>query len=124
MRREFDLTYETASKRKYRWIADVGGAKFKLYIPKERFPDDVPNRIQVVIATDVLDPIMGQADLSSIVELAEQHSETVRYTPVGNSGAWTIGEPYIPASVLPQPVPKRLGIAVKRIPPSESIADK
>ncbi|NJN63792.1 MAG: hypothetical protein HC882_02200 [Acidobacteria bacterium] len=35
----------------------------------------------------------------------EEHTQTVRYRPLGDSAAWEIGEPYVPFEALDSPPP-------------------
>lgn len=46
------------------------------------------------------------------VERHEDHTQTVRYRPLGDPKSWEIGEPYVPKSQLGNPYPERLILLV------------
>jgi hypothetical protein len=51
--------------------------------------------------------------INVVIGRCTDHTQTVRYTPVGDdSKNWEIGEPYIPMSILPTPIPDLLRIEV------------
>ena len=108
----YELRYDKETDNKYRWIADVEGVAFKLYIPQAVLPDPYPRRILVSVETDPKRAASTKANLKVVVEHVEEHTETIRYAPVGDPKTWQIGEPYIPRAVLRQPWPKQLHIAV------------
>lgn len=108
----YDLFYNKETDNKYRWIADVAGVAFKLYIPQAVLPHPHPQRIRVWIETSPKEAANIKANLKVTVALVEAHTETVRYAPVGDPKNWQLGEPYVPQSILPRPWPKRLHVAV------------
>lgn len=110
---------------KLRWWADVDGVSFKLYIPKWRVPLPWPVRLEVVV-----DERAGKAEVAptqqirsgsaaleepiiATVEKVAEHTETVRYRPVGSPDTWEMGEPYVPYAILSSPVPDRLRVEVR-----------
>jgi len=44
-------------------------------------------------------PYLRTSTIVSYVERFEEHTETLRYRPVGDDNEWEIGEPYIPYSL-------------------------
>ncbi len=46
------------------------------------------------------------------VEFDGIHTQTVRYTPIGDPERWEVGQPYVPISVLPFDYPRRLILRV------------
>jgi hypothetical protein len=36
-----------------------------------------------------------------VVKRVSEHTETIRYAPIGDPTYWEIGEPYIPRSLIP-----------------------
>lgn len=101
---------------KIRWDAEVEGTAFELYIPKWRVPSPPPSQIWVLISpkrceTDDL-PNLSESDVQTDLNLQaepivatvirySEHTETVRYRPVGYQAQWEIGEPYIPFALIP-----------------------
>jgi hypothetical protein len=65
------------------------------WLPIERTPPDGLKR-----------PIIA------VVEFERTHTQTVRYSPVGDPKGWEIGQPYVPISELGFPYPKRLILRV------------
>ena len=106
----YELDYDKETDNKHRWITDVDGVAFKLYIPRAALPDPPPPRIRVWVEKD--SRRATNANTKAVVELKEKHSNTIRYAPVGDPKEWQIGEPYIPVTVLDRPWPERLHIAV------------
>ena len=118
-----DPSKETDNK--LRWAADVEGVKFQLYIPKWRVPRPWPNRILVRIidvpaGVETQHPPATSASSASverpifqIVEKVREHTQTVRFAPLGDFNEWQIGEPYIPYSLLPSPSAQAVQIEVE-----------
>jgi hypothetical protein len=109
---------------KLRWEADVEGVTFKLYVFKWRVPRPWPVRLEVVVnqylakpATPQSSPRPGPAELErpiiAIAEKVREHTETVRYRPIGAPDNWELGEPYVPYTLLPSPPPERLRLEVR-----------
>src|SRR6266568_4800894 len=107
-----------------RWSADVEGVPFKLYIPKWRVPAPWPVGLQVVVDEKATTPQArpklprpGSPELErpiiSIAEKVREHTETVRYKPIGLPDGWESGEPYVPYALLPTPPPDRLRLEVR-----------
>jgi hypothetical protein len=101
---------------KQRWAADVNGVEFKLYIPKHRIPDPFPPSIVVRISpvtgaepSSVPDP---DQPIRCVVARVCEHTQTVRYCPLGDAKGWQIGEPYIPFGMLPESPPLYLLVEV------------
>jgi hypothetical protein len=46
------LRFNKETDEKFRWIKDIDGVQFKLYIANERVPDPVPSNIEVSIFSD------------------------------------------------------------------------
>ena len=112
-----DASKETPNK--LRWQHDVEGIGFKFYVPKWRVPDPWPKRIIVSMSELSAGPIamhpptrVGQP-ISTIVEKRGEHTETVKFTPLGDPEEWEIGEPYIPYRLLPSSAVRLLQIEVK-----------
>lgn len=106
-----ELRHDKKTDAKHRWI-DVDDAGFKFYIPQAVLPQEHPQRIRVRVETDPRQAASFKANLKAVVELGEEHSETVQYAPVGDPDTWQIGRPYIPKTALTEPWPVRLHIAV------------
>ncbi len=111
------LDHETP--RKLRWKGDVQGVAFELYVPKEVVPQPTPQWIRVNVVQDPASLGRGfqrrnENGIWALVERVadEQHTDTVRYCPVGESEDWIIGEPYIPKVLLTEPWPDQVGIVV------------
>jgi hypothetical protein len=49
----------------------------------------------------------------TLVAKHTEHTEMVRYSPIGDPINWELGEPYIPIGMLSMPVPERLRIDVR-----------
>lgn len=109
---------------KLRWWADVEGVSFKLYIPKWRVPAPWPVRLEVVVDQQAASPAPapspprpGSPELErpiiATLEKVREHTETVRYQPIGHLDSWELGEPYVPYTVLPTPPPERLRLEVR-----------
>lgn len=96
---------------KLRWDCEVQGAPFSLYIPKWRVPEPWPSRIWVRVDlcrnsgkdegnlsfNDVkTDSALRHEPVIANVYKFEEHTQTIRYCPVGKKELWEIGEPYIP----------------------------
>jgi hypothetical protein len=106
------LRYDKETPNKHRWTCHVGGVEFKLYLPQTVIPDPQPRKLNVTLCDSSTDFARLKANLKSEIELAEVKTETIRYHPVGPPDTWVIGEPYIPKTVLPEPWPRRLWLAV------------
>ena len=109
---------------KLRWWADVEGVSFKLYIPKWRVPAPWPVRLEVLVddqaasaATAAIPPRPASPEFErpiiATLEKVQEHTETVRYRPIGPPDSWEIGEPYVPYTVLAAPPPERLRLEVR-----------
>lgn len=106
------LTYDKSTENKLRWTRYVDGVAFHLYIPRHATPIPLP---QNVIVDFKKEAVLSNADSSGIlaeVRFVVEHTQTVRYAPVGDPSNWKIGEPYIPHTLLPKPWPKRLYVAI------------
>ena len=105
----FDSAKETDNK--LRWDADVEQIRFSLYIPKWRIPQPWPSHIWVGVAPrrvsseespnlspdDVVsDSSLTHEPLVATVAKLTEHTETIRYRPLGDNKLWEIGEPYVP----------------------------
>lgn len=105
---------DTPNKR--RWDALIDNVRFELYIPKWRIPTPPPEAIHVTVQATSGEsnlPRLTQADadadaslllrpIHAVVRRFKDHTQTVRFTPVGNKDEWEIGEPYIPYSLIPE----------------------
>ena len=144
------LAFDKYTDRKYRWVKDVDGVKFKLYIQEERVPQPCPKVIEVSIFRDNkiysnvlarvgsrtiaeltsfdrddlaavgLDETMmkvagGTAILGAVEKPDPHHTETIRYSAFRHDPAMEFGDPYIPKSVLSDPLPDRLLFLVRWI---------
>ena len=49
----------------------------------------------------------------AIVDEVTEHTKTVRFAPRGKQEEWEIGEPYIPYSLLPDPLPRTVQVEVR-----------
>lgn len=108
---------------KLRWWADVEGVSFKLYIPKWRVPAPWPVRLEVVVDHEAASPETPippptrlpefERRIIATLEKVQEHTETVRYRPIGHPDSWEIGEPYVPYTVLQAPPPERLRLEVR-----------
>lgn len=109
---QYSLYFDNETDRKYRWITEVDGIRFRFYVPKEHVPTPAPHVIRVGINWDEKCHTHGEGNIEVVVEFAKEHSETIRYRPVGNPEQWMVGEPYVPKTALPNPRPQRLLITV------------
>jgi hypothetical protein len=113
------------TERKLRWQADVDGVKFYLYISQARVPAPRPLCIRVELYRVVerapkrrsqrrklADSSGLRQPISAVVVKVEEHTETVRYWPMGAPDEWEIGEPYIPYGLLEPRIPERLRLDV------------
>jgi len=122
------LAFYKETERKWRWDADVEGTPFELYIPKWRVPEPVPKRIKVKIylPNEVVEykqkylvreinrsPDLRMNKIYADVTYLREHTQTVRYDPIGDDKNWEIGSPYIPKSILPVEFPSTLQIIVE-----------
>ena len=115
---EHQLRLDKDTQNKLRWNGYVSGVSFKLYLPNHVVPEPTPKLIYVSMEHGpiVEQPTYERRDengLRASAEFFEEHTETVRYRPVGESRNWIIGEPYIPKAALPDSWPVRLGIVVR-----------
>ena len=109
------------TENKLRWWADVEGVAFKLYIPKRRVPKPWPLRVHVTVSEHPADRdkaiAAGAGNLEEpivcVVRKVAEHTETVRYCPLGDPRAWDLGEPYIPLALLPANPPRLLHLEVR-----------
>jgi hypothetical protein len=59
-------------------------------------------------------PVLSNAEpnsnrpITAVATIDRILTQTVRYTPIGQSKGWEIGQPYVPMLVLPLDYPKRL----------------
>ena len=103
------------TENKLRWDVDIDGTNFALYIPKWRVPEPWPSRIWVNISPqrakcDDLpnlteeaahrDPSLKDEPIIATVLRVREHTETVRFQPVGDKEVWEIGEPYVPRTLI------------------------
>ncbi len=123
----YEITLMDPSKvteKKLRWIADINGAPFELYIPKRRVPEPWPVQIIVTVTDDFRRPHVNfhsnqdrSKPIQAIITKVVKHTRTVRYRPHGDNNEWEIGEPYIPKEILeaisPSSIPERLQIEVR-----------
>ena len=107
------LAYNKETEGKYRWEGDVDGVSFKLYLKKWRVPKDIPGRIRVRILSEepspAPTPLSKEAAATNpdllrqpvFAELAFEadHTETVRFDPVGGQDATGVGSCYVPKTV-------------------------
>ena len=98
---------------KYRWDADIDGTLFEFYIPKNNVPEPVPTQIRVHLKFTSDEEHFSPATLRAKVRINQPHTQTIRYTPVGNPKEWLIGEPYIPVSLLPDETPEMVYVKVE-----------
>ncbi len=109
------------TENKLRWSMDVGGVSFKLYIPKDRVPKPWPRHIIVSVfehlaehqKPGILEEKSLEKPIVCLVKKVSEHTETVRYCPIGEPETWELGEPYIPYNLLPANVPDQLVVEVK-----------
>lgn len=109
---KFESSKETDNK--LRWDSDILGAIFSLYIPKWRVPEPWPSKIWVRVdlcrnnAKDEANLSVSELKRDSALKYepiianvikVEEHTQTIRYCPLGNKDSWEIGEPYIPISM-------------------------
>ncbi len=122
------MKFDRATPHKFRWDFRPSGEStvFSLYIPQWRVPDPCPERILVTLDEQVesipserLTQEVAARDSSSrncaitvLIERKEVHINSVQYEPQGLKTEWEIGEPYIPHSLLPTPIPGRLRLSV------------
>lgn len=113
----FQQSKETENK--LRWKCDVGGVNFEFYIPKESIPTTWPQGIKVTLSENELGFSYHYHDrlitnpIYADIQKDEKHTETIRYTPIGEESSWEIGQPYIPFSLLSSPPPEVLYIKVE-----------
>jgi len=113
--------------KKLRWQGEVDDVSFTLYIPKWRIPTPWPKQIVVAVSTVPLDiheiPIPSRGEeaerldsrlpIITTAELEYRCKHSVRYRPVGDPKTWEIGTPYIPNSLLPIEIPRRVQLEVR-----------
>ena len=65
------LVFDKYTDRKYRWVKDVEGVKFKLYIQEERVPQPCPKIIEVSIFRDktIYSNFLGRVGSKTLGEL-------------------------------------------------------
>lgn len=114
------MTPSKETDNKLRWVAYIDGVAFHLYIPKWRVPDPWPKSVRVLISRPSDSAayrsgpsIEPENPISVIVERVADHTQTVRFAPIGDPQEWQIGEPYIPFSLLPDPSVRRLRVDVE-----------
>lgn len=116
------------TENKYRWCVMVDKTRFSLYIPKWRVPQPIPTRLRFVIfLPDDKHPDLSELNYSKIAIAPEliqspivakltqfsDHTDTIRYDPIGSSNDREIGSPYIPRKLLPKDAPSELTISVE-----------
>lgn len=144
------LGFDKYSDRSYRWITDVKGVKFKVYIQEDRVPQPYPKIIEVSIFQDkeLYSHILWRIGSRTVGDLTEfdkddlfkfgvertalvtagdtalfgavhdpdpDHIDTIRYNAFRHDPALEFGDPYIPKSVLDDPLPERLLFLVRWI---------
>lgn len=144
------LRFDKYTDRSYRWITDVHGVKFKVYIQEDRVPRPCPRVIEVSLFQDkkLFSKVLWQVGSHTLGELTSfekdelvaigldeatvkvagetailgavhnpdpDHSETVRYNAYRHDPTLAFGDPYIPKSVLGEPLPERLLFLVRWI---------
>ncbi|MBN1511394.1 MAG: hypothetical protein JXB13_05220 [Phycisphaerae bacterium] len=111
------LTREGPTERKMIYHTYVDGIRFALYVPKRTFTaDDYPDNVWVAVTPwegRVVARVRAGCDIAVVATLHSVHTQTVRYTPIGDPKAWLIGEPYVPMSILPDPYPPLVEIRVR-----------
>lgn len=122
------LEYCKETDGKIRWDVKVDKANFQLYIHKWRVPRPEPRRVRVVIYLPGNElPVFSQLKVSDAVSKPElrrspilakvrfnsEHTETIRYDPIGDPKNLEIGSPYIPKKLLPKEPPSELTISVE-----------
>jgi hypothetical protein len=106
------LALDKETDNKVRWMVDVDGVRFSLYVPKWRVPEPWPRRVRVSIqpdSTEVLPtlsrsavaetPTSRRRPISARVAFVEDKTETIRYAPVDPSPDEELGNPYIPKAL-------------------------
>jgi hypothetical protein len=122
------LAFKKETDNKIRWDAKYEGAPFELYIPKWRIPEPAPEKISVKIylPTDTV-PVLKKHDQTDIgakpalrdepimaeLSYCREHTETIRYDPIGDDKTWEIGHPYIPKGLLPVQPPGRMILVIE-----------
>ena len=111
------LSFDKETDNKWRWIDMVEDAAFELYIHKWRTPKPRPEKIKVTVGEleDTFpvtkeckkedfenNPDLKENPIYAELEILEEHTKTMRYTPIGNDDDWGIGQPYIPFQLLPE----------------------
>jgi hypothetical protein len=85
----------------------------KFNLSKLGFKDDEIREIDKWLPLQcVLEP-HSTWDITSVVEFAELHTKTARYRPILEPKYWEIGEPYVPISVLPSDLPRKLILRIR-----------
>ena len=98
---------ETPNKIRFTGVQD--DVPFSIYIPKWRVPVPHPDKIIVsllpghtsfnlsITENQISDlPLLRNYPVHSHLVKDRNHSETIRYSPVGPEKNWEIGKPYIP----------------------------
>jgi hypothetical protein len=115
---EMTLAPSKETDNKLRWVTDVDGVPFQLYIPKWRVPTPWPKRIRVSVREikRPTSPSIGSKPRDRIVVFVERvrdHTKTVRFAPLGEPKDWQLGQPYIPYQLLPNENVKYLRVDVE-----------
>jgi hypothetical protein len=111
---EYLLYFSKETENKVRWDQTFDDVLFELYIPRWRVHEPIPAAIKVSLFLPPLpEPnkavtpklAVSNSDLCKLpilshVKWHSNHSNTVRYDPIGDSDIWEIGSPYIPYSLL------------------------
>lgn len=120
------LAFNKETEMKWRWIADINGVEFKIYVQKWRTPEPIPDKILVKIGSpeDAFEnklkytqkeieesPELKHEPIYEIVKKTDIMTETIRYNPIIERNDWELGEPYIPFELIPGE-PNKLAIQV------------
>ncbi len=113
--KEVIAEWKKSTDNKMIYSANVNRVEFKMYIPKWRIPDSIPNEILIKIyppdeiiqnkrnfsRRDVeKDSFLKENVIHSEVYKVSVHTQTIRFDPKGNPLNWETGSPYIPKTLL------------------------
>jgi len=125
---EVTAKFSKSTRNKMSWVADIRGIRFTLYIPKWRIPEPIPKRIRIKIYppneeindkktltedSTYLNPQLRLSKIYSEVQKVREHTQTIRFDPLGEPKKWEIGSPYIPKAVLENNIYEKLTIVVE-----------
>ncbi len=120
-------TYYKDTSGMHRWDVKIEGVTLEIYIYKWRVPDPYPSRISVEIFNRAefsqsiypldrkevnANPQLCYKPITAEVDFLENHTRTAKYDPVLGKGKREIGNPYIPYTLLSDPLPTRLVIVI------------